>query len=72
MGWLEWLFSWEVTSVIAGSAVATALATIALKGYRAAKICFPLAVADAIGGIIMWGISATDSSTPIGNAVNPQ
>jgi hypothetical protein len=62
MEWLEWLFSWEVASVIVAIAIGTALATIAPKACKAAKTCFLLASADAIGGVTMWGAKNPSST----------
>jgi hypothetical protein len=52
---MEWMFSWEVTSVFVSLLIGIALAVLALDEFRAAKIFFSLAALDAIGGLVMWG-----------------
>jgi hypothetical protein len=53
---MELLFSWEVTSVVVGIAIAIGLGVLALDDFRLAKTFFLLATADALGGVVMWGI----------------
>ena len=48
--------------MVVAIAVGTALATIASKDYKAAKTCFLLASADAIGGVTMWGAKNPSST----------
>ena len=55
---LEWLFSWEVTSWAVGLLTAFALGLLALDDYKAAKLFFLIAAADAAGGVVMWGTKA--------------
>jgi hypothetical protein len=52
---VEWLFSWEVASVVVGLAVSIGLGVLALDDYKLAKLFFLLAAADTLGGVIMWG-----------------
>jgi hypothetical protein len=58
---MEWLFSWEVTSWIVGILVAIGFSVLALDDFKVAKIFFLSAAADAIGGLIMWGVDTTVS-----------
>jgi hypothetical protein len=53
---LEWLFSWEVTSVVVVAAATIALAVLALNDFALAKVFFLMAAADACGGVLMWGM----------------
>jgi hypothetical protein len=50
---MEWLFSWEVTSVVVALAISVALGVLALNDFWPAKFLFLIAAADAIGGTIM-------------------
>ncbi|MGB7281091.1 MAG: hypothetical protein WBE13_02420 [Candidatus Acidiferrum sp.] len=52
---MEWLFSWEVTSVVVAFFATSGQGFIALKDYKLAKTCFLIAAADAIGGVAMAG-----------------
>jgi hypothetical protein len=58
---MQWLFSWEVTSVVVVLAITVALGTLPLKDFGLAKFFFVIAAADAIGGTIM-GISRSGLS----------
>jgi hypothetical protein len=58
---MEWLFSWEVTSVIVAIAVGSALAVLALNDFKLSKALFLLAAADGIGGIVV-SLSRTNLS----------
>jgi len=51
----EWLFSWEVVSVIVALAISIGLGVLALSDYKLAKLFFLIAAADATGGVLMWG-----------------
>jgi hypothetical protein len=53
---LEWVFSWEVTSVVASILIGAAFSFLALDDFKLAKLCFLIAAADAIGGMVMWGV----------------
>jgi hypothetical protein len=55
----EWLFSWGVTSVVAGFCASCALFFVGMSDYRLAKVFFLIAAADAIGGVLMWGHKST-------------
>lgn len=55
---VEWLFSWEVFSVVVVACATTAVGVLAMGDFKLAKTFFLLAAADATGGIIMWGINA--------------
>jgi hypothetical protein len=55
---MEWLFSWEVVSVLVALLVSIGLGVLALEDFRLAKLFFLLAAADAIGGVAMWGAKA--------------
>jgi hypothetical protein len=59
---MEWLFSWEVTSVVVVAFLATAFAFLALDDFKLAKLCFLVAAADAIGGMVMWGVKTQATS----------
>jgi uncharacterized membrane protein YidH (DUF202 family) len=50
---MKWLFSWEVTSWAFGIFVGIALSVLALDDFKLAKAFFLLALADAMGGIVM-------------------
>jgi hypothetical protein len=50
---LDWLLSWEVSSVVVGVCISIALGVLALNDYKLAKIFFLLAACDAIGGVSM-------------------
>jgi hypothetical protein len=52
---MEWLFSWEVSSVVVPSLAGAALTFLALDDFKLAKSFFLIAAADASGGVIMWG-----------------
>jgi hypothetical protein len=54
---MEWLFSWEVTSVIVSGGIAVAFAVLALNNFRLAKLFFLIAAADASGGVVVWRIN---------------
>src|SRR5437660_818883 len=56
---MEWLFSWEVVSVVVGLLVSIGLGVLALDDFKLAKLCFLFAAADGIGGIAMWGAKST-------------
>jgi hypothetical protein len=51
---MEWLFSWEVTSVIVGILVGVGIGVLAMNDFKIAKVCFGGAAAYAIGGVRMW------------------
>jgi hypothetical protein len=53
---LEWLFSWEVVSVMVGLLVSIGLGVLALDDFKLAKLFFLSAAADAVGGMVMWGV----------------
>jgi len=53
---MEWLFSWEVSSVVIALAVAVAFAFLSLSDFKLAKLFFLIAAADASGGMVMWGV----------------
>jgi len=53
---VEWLLSWEVVSVVSVALAAAGQGFIGLEDFKLAKLCFLLAAADAIGGMVMWGI----------------
>jgi hypothetical protein len=55
---VEWLFSWEVVSVVVALLVSSGLGVIALDDFKLAKLFFLLAAADAAGGVVMWGVGA--------------
>lgn len=55
---MEWLFSWEATSVFVGILITIGLGVLALNDFKAAKVFFMLATADAAGGISMWGANS--------------
>jgi hypothetical protein len=59
---MEWLFSWEVTSVLVSVMVGIAFAVLAMNDFKIAKTLFLLAAGDANGGAIMWG---TKSALPL-------
>jgi len=59
---MEWLFSWEVTSVVVGTIVAIGFGFAWECEVKPAKICFLLAAADAMGGIAMWGAKSAGST----------
>jgi hypothetical protein len=61
---MEWFFSWEVTSVLAALLVGVAFAFLSLDDFSQAKLCFLLAAADAIGGTVMWGTKSGVSAGP--------
>jgi hypothetical protein len=50
---MEWLFSWECTSVVVVAALGTAIGVLAMNDFRLAKFCFLVAATDAIGGAAM-------------------
>jgi len=56
---MEWLFSWEVVSVVVALLVSIGLGVLALVDFKWAKLFFLLAAADAIGGIAMGGTKST-------------
>lgn len=62
---LEWLFSWEVVSVIIGIALTIAFGVLALDDYRLAKLLFLIAAADASGGFVMWGIRSNRPTSQV-------
>jgi hypothetical protein len=55
---LEWLFSWEVTSVVSVALAGFGFAVLALDDFKLAKLFFLIGAADASGGVVMWGIKA--------------
>jgi hypothetical protein len=52
---LEWLFGWEVTSVLVAILIGIAFAVLALSDFKIARVFFILAAFDAFGGVAMWG-----------------
>ena len=56
---MEWLLSWEVTSVISVGLASFAFAFISLDDSRLAKVFLLLAATDALGGTLMWGIKSS-------------
>jgi hypothetical protein len=50
---MEWLFSWECTSVVVVAALGTAIGVLAMNDFRFAKFCFLVVATDAIGGTAM-------------------
>jgi hypothetical protein len=53
---MEWLFSWGVVSVVVAVLIGVGFGFLALNDFKLAKLCFLLAAADAIGGMVMWGV----------------
>ena len=51
---LEWLFGWEVSSVVVVALAGFAFAVLAMNDFKIAKCLFLLAAADAVGGVAMW------------------
>jgi hypothetical protein len=56
---MDWLFSWEVTSVLVTLFISIGLGVLALGDFRLAKTVFVLAAVDAISGTISWGLNTT-------------
>jgi hypothetical protein len=52
---MEWLFSWEVVSVLVTLLISIGLGALALDDFKLAKTCFLIAAADALGGVVMEG-----------------
>jgi hypothetical protein len=50
---MDWLFSWEVTSVVVPLCIGAAIGVLALNDFKLAKSCFLLAAAEAVGGLVM-------------------
>jgi hypothetical protein len=65
---MEWLLSWEVTSVVVGIIIAIGLGVLALDDFKLAKLFFLLAAADATGGIVMWSVK-TDVASWMRNVI---
>ncbi len=59
---MEWLLSWEVTSVVVVAVAGFGFAVLALDDFKVAKVLFLIAAADASGGVLMWG-AKTQSPT---------
>jgi hypothetical protein len=59
---MEWLFSWEVTSVVTAVLIGVGFGFLALDDFKLAKLCFLFAAADAIGGVVM-SVEKTDLPT---------
>jgi hypothetical protein len=53
---LEWLFRWEVTSVIVVAFATLGVGFVALDDFKLAKSCFLIGAFDAAGGMMMWGV----------------
>jgi hypothetical protein len=51
---MEWLLSWEVSSVVVGLFITVALGVLALGDFKIAKVCFCFAAGYAAAGIFMW------------------
>jgi len=65
---MEWLFSWEVTSVGISISIGIGLGVLAFDDFKLAKLFFLMAAFDAAGGIVMWGIK-TDLPSWTRNAI---
>jgi len=59
---MEWLLSWGVTSVVVTFLLALGFGFVWATDFNFAKVCFLIAAADAIGGMMMW---ATKSHKPM-------
>jgi hypothetical protein len=53
---MEWLFSWEVTSVVVGGGITVAFYGLALNDFKLAKLFILIAAADASWIVRLWGV----------------
>jgi hypothetical protein len=51
---MEWLFSWEVSSVVVAVLIGIAFAVLALNDFPLAKVCFGCAAVYAAAGVFVW------------------
>ncbi|HEV7219849.1 MAG TPA: hypothetical protein VGN39_13325, partial [Terriglobales bacterium] len=58
----EWLFRWDITSVVVPACVGIAFAVLAFDDFKLSKVFFLIAAADASGGALMWGIKTENRS----------
>jgi hypothetical protein len=51
---MEWILSWEVSSVVVVLLISVALAVLALNDFKIAKSCFLFAAVWAVASVFMW------------------
>jgi len=51
---MEWLLSWEVSSVVVGILITVALTVLTLNDFKIAKVCFCIAAAYTAASVFMW------------------
>lgn len=61
---MEWILSWEVSSVVVVLLISVALAVLALNDFKIAKGCFLFAAVWAVASVFMWVAgSSTEGAT---------